>query len=132
VVGVDVKYHEWAKPELARPENRERYLQVAGRSGTFAPGAVAQLIGRSGLAVTWLEHLLALSMPQHPSGRWSWAGYVVVHPEDNSDIGEACAAYRRLLADDSTFRTVTLEQLVDGPHLPASSALRDRYLVPSL
>jgi hypothetical protein len=38
VLGVDVKYHDWLKPETPRPENLRRYLQVAERSGTFLPG----------------------------------------------------------------------------------------------
>ena len=33
--------------------------------------------------MTWLEHLLLLSMLQHPSGEWTWGRYVVVHPAGN-------------------------------------------------
>ena len=35
----------------------------------------------------WLEHLLLLSMLQHPSRTWSWGRYVVVHPAGNSELG---------------------------------------------
>ena len=38
IVGVDVNYHEWAKPEIPKPSNLRRYLEVAERSGAFAPG----------------------------------------------------------------------------------------------
>jgi hypothetical protein len=78
----------------------------------------------------WLEHLLLLSMLQHPSGQWRWGRYVVVHPAGKGDLAEACARYRALLADQSTFASVTLEALLDAGALPASTvaALGDRYL----
>jgi len=132
IVGVDVKYHERAKPETPKPENIPRYLEVAKRSGVFARGALERVKGRSDLAVMWLEHLLLLSMLQHESGAWAWARYVVVHPAGNTDVADLCARYGELLADESTFASVTLEQLLDaGVHpRPAAAALRERY-VPS-
>ena len=60
VVGVDTKYHEWLKPEIPKPSNLRRFLEVAERSGVFAEGAVEAVKGRSGLAEMWLEHLLLL------------------------------------------------------------------------
>jgi hypothetical protein len=130
IVGVDVKYHEWAKPEIPKPGNLRRYLEVAESSGAFAPGALDAVKGRSGLAVMWLEHLLLLSMLQHASGTWSWGRYVVVHPAGNTDFGDACTQYRQLLADRSTFSSTSLEELLDANALPAqtTAALRDRYL----
>jgi hypothetical protein len=130
IVGIDVNYHEWSKPETPRPQNLERYLEVARRSGAFQPSAVDALKGRSGLAVMWLEHLLVLSMLQHPSGRWSWGRYVVIHPSGNADISQAAARYGSLLADASTFASMTLEALLDTGALPDATiaALRGRYL----
>lgn len=132
IVGVDVTYHERAKPEIPKPENLHRYLQVADRSRAFAPGAVESVTARSDLAVMWLEHLLLLSMLQHESGAWSWGRYVVVHPAGNTDVAEMSARYRTLLQDDSTFSSLTLEELLDaGVHsAAAAAALRERY-VPS-
>jgi PD-(D/E)XK nuclease superfamily len=130
VVAVDTKYHERNKAEIPRPGNLPRYLDVAERSGAFAPGAVDTVKGRSELAVMWLEHLLLLSMLQHASGSWTWGRYVVVHPAGNSDVAELCTRYRGLLVDHSTFSAVTVEELLDGDALPASTtaALRGRYL----
>jgi PD-(D/E)XK nuclease superfamily len=130
MVAVSVRYHEWSKPETPRPGNLRRYLEVAERSGVFAPGATDTLARRSGLAVTWLEHLLLHSLLQHASGRWTWGRYVVVHPAGNSDLAEACALYRSLLADESTFATLTLEDVLDSGVLRADTtrALRRRYL----
>jgi hypothetical protein len=130
IVGVVTKYHEWAKPEIPKPENLWRYVEVAERAGVFASGAIDVVKGRSGLAVMWLEHLLLLSMLQHASRMWSWGRYVVVHPAGNTDFAEACARYRSLLVDEPTFASTTLEELLDGGVLPASTlaAFRDRYM----
>jgi hypothetical protein len=130
IIGVDTKYHERNKSEIPKPENLRRYLEVAERSGIFAPGALEAVQGRSELAVTWLEHLLLLSMLQHPSGAWSWGRYVVVYPAGNPDIANACARYGDLLLDRSSFSSMTIEELLDADALPrrTSGALRDRYL----
>lgn len=130
IVGVDVKYHEWLKPETPRPDNLWRYLEVAERSGAFRPGAVDEVKGKSGLCEMWLEHLLLLSMLQHASGPWAWGRYVVVHPAGNTDFEEACSRYRGLLADQATFSSVKVEELLETNVLPAqtTAALRDRYL----
>jgi hypothetical protein len=130
IVGVSVKYHDRAKPEIPKPENLRRYLEVAERSGAFQPGALDLVKGRSDLAVMWLEHLLLLSMLQHPSAAWTWGRYVVVHPAGNSDYADACARYRRLLADESTYSSMTHEELLDRKVLPVrtATALRERYI----
>lgn len=130
IVALDTNYHERAKTEIPKPSNLARYLEVAERSGVFGPEAVDAVKGRSDLAVMWLEHLLLLSMLQHASGTWKWGRYVVVHPAGNSDFADMCARYRELLADESTFAAVTVEELLDANVVPAqtATALRDRYL----
>ncbi|HEY8761301.1 MAG TPA: hypothetical protein VIP52_10370 [Candidatus Dormibacteraeota bacterium] len=131
IVGVDTKYHERMKSEIPKPSNLSRYLEVTERSGVFAPGATDAVKGRSELAVMWLEHLLLLSMLQQASGTWTWGRYVVVHPAGNSDFAAACARYRNLLVDRSTFSSVTVEELLASGVLPARTtvALRERYIL---
>jgi hypothetical protein len=130
IVCVDVKYHEWLKPETPKPSNMWRYLEVADRSGAFRPRATEEVKGRSGLCEMWLEHMLLLSMLQHSSGAWKWGLYVVVHPAANSDYADACAHYRDLLVDRSTFASATLEELLDAGVLPGPmvAVFRDRYI----
>jgi hypothetical protein len=96
----------------------------------FVPGATDALLGRSELCLMWLEHLLLLSMLQHASGAWTWGRYVVVHPAGNSDVAATCDHYRALLVDESTFSSVTLEEVLGTGALPASTvaALHDRYV----
>ncbi len=131
IIAVATKYHDWAKPETPKPENRARYLQVAERSHVFRPAAPATLTGRSGLAVTWLEHLLLLSMLQHPSKRWRWGRYLIVRPEGNVSFAHACATYSGLLTDSSTFASITLEDLLQANALPkrTNAPLKQRYLL---
>jgi hypothetical protein len=131
IIGVVTKYNDWLKPEIPKPENRARYLQVADRSGVFAPTATTRLTQRSPLAVTWLEHLLLLSMVQHASGEWTWGRYVLVHPEGNVDVITGIDQYRGLVADGSTFATMTLEDLLASHALAKRTevALRERYVV---
>ena len=131
IVAVNVKYHERNKAETPRPENLTLYSRVAKRSQVFAPGAIATLKKRGDLCVMWLEHLLLFSMLQHPSDGWTWGRYVVVHPAENCDIVDACARYRTMLADDTTFVTMTLGELLETGTLKKSTvgALRRRYLL---
>jgi hypothetical protein len=130
IVAVEVKYHERAKPETPKPRNMPRNLEVAQRSGVFAPGATDPLGGTTELAVMWLEHLLLLSMLQHASGTWSWGRYVVIHPAGNTDFTVACDRYRSLLADNATYASTTVEELLDADALPAhtTAALGERYI----
>ncbi|HEY3165545.1 MAG TPA: hypothetical protein VGJ71_14370 [Candidatus Limnocylindrales bacterium] len=130
IVAVAVLYHERAKPETPKPTNLWRYEEVAERSDVFAPGALEEVRGTSPFCVMWLEHLLMLSMLQHPSGAWSWGRYVVIHPAANSDIVDLCARYEGLLSDASTFASMTLEDLLDAGALPARTIalLGERYL----
>jgi PD-(D/E)XK nuclease superfamily len=131
IVALNVKYHERSKPEIPKPTNLPRYLEVAERSGAFEPGAIDSVKGRSDLAVMWLEHLLLLSMLQHVSATWTWGRYVVVYPTGNSDFADACARYADLLRDGSTFSSTTIEQLLDARALPpkTAKAIRARYIV---
>jgi PD-(D/E)XK nuclease superfamily protein len=132
VVAASTKYHNWAKPEMPKPRNRARNLEVAKRSGAFRKGAAEKLLERTGFCLMFLEHLLMLSMLQHRSGEWSWGRYVVVHPAGNVDYADLCERYRDFLRDDATFTSITLEDLLASNALPkaTASALRARYVVP--
>ena len=129
VVAFDVRYHDKLQRAVPKPIRMWRYVEVFERSGVFKADALAA-VNATLLTVTWLEHLLLLSMLQHPSGRCTWGRYVVVHPSENSDFADACAQYRELLVDPSTFASVTIEELLDSGALPAASvaALRERYV----
>lgn len=133
IVAVDTRYHERMKPEIPKRSNLARNREVAQRSGIFAPEALDLATTRSELAVMFLEHLLMLSMLQHPSGRWTWGRYVVVHPAGNGAIADACTRYGDLLVDRSSFAALTIEDLLAAGALPeqTATALRERYLLGS-
>ena len=130
IVALDVTYHERLKPETPKPENLWRFREVHDRSRAFLPAAWDRLHVRSDLWSPWLEHLLMLSMLQHPSGAWTWGRYVVVHPAANVEMADMCARYRALLADDATFASISLETLLAERTLPEATAraVRERYL----
>jgi hypothetical protein len=128
-LAIDVKYREVVQRNGVKPTHMPRFGEIHDRSDAFAPGTI-EVLGRSPLSLIWLEHLLLLSMLQHESGRWTWGRYVVVHPEGNTDIAQATADYRNLLADDATFTSATIEHLLSAKALApkTATALRRRYL----
>lgn len=133
VIGVETKYHEDIKAEPApNPTSRlPRYLQVAKTSGVFRHGWEVDVIGTD-LQQIWLDHLLVLSMLQHPTAGWAVGMFVVVFPAANPSVAAAVERYRSVLVnpDESAFRAVTVEDLLDAHiHTPSTEAsFRDRYL----
>jgi hypothetical protein len=131
ILGVVTKYHDRIERRDPKPTRFPRYREVAEKSSLFASGAIDQFRGKHALLVMWLEHVLVMSMLQHPSGTWRWGRYVLVHPAGNADYAQACDKYRDLLVDHSTFASMTLEELLHSGVLPSRtvSALRERYLL---
>jgi PD-(D/E)XK nuclease superfamily protein len=129
IVGVMTAYHEVNRRQPPKPTRLPRYREITDRSGFFAPGAIDAVNGTE-LIHIWLAHALVLSMLQHPSRAWRWGRLVVVHPAGNSDFADGCARYQDLLVDQSTFSSVTVEELLDAGVLPArtTTALRKRYI----
>jgi hypothetical protein len=133
IVGVVTAYHDVNRRQPPKPSRLPRYREITETSGIFGPGAIAAVNGTE-LIHIWLDHLLVLSMLQHPSRAWRSGRLVVVHPAGNTDFADACSRYRALLLDRSTFSSVTVEELLDAKVLRprTSTALRKRYLPSSL
>jgi hypothetical protein len=146
IIGIETKYHEHAVPEL-KPDSptskrpvialeklkMPRYRAIAERAvkaGIFKSNW-EDLLG-SELQQVWRDHLLLLSMLQHPGGRWTSGKYVLVHPSDNPSFAEAGEHYRDDFLDDaSTFDVLTIEALLRSATLNAAEtelAFRARYL----
>jgi PD-(D/E)XK nuclease superfamily protein len=130
VIGVEVRYHELAKREVPKPKRVAHYREIADRSGVFTANADAVVNGTA-LTVTWLVHLLVLSMLQHPNGEVRWGRFAVVYPAANTDWADLVARYASVVADASSFASLTIEDVLRSGVLPRSSAraLRDRYVV---
>jgi hypothetical protein len=114
---------------VAKPSRLTRYREITETSGVFGPEAIGAVNGPD-LIHIWLDHLLVLSMLQHPSRAWRWGRLVVVHPAGNTDFADACSRYRALLVDQSTFASATVEELLETGVLPSktTATLRERYL----
>jgi hypothetical protein len=129
IVGVVTAYHEVNRPQPPKPKRLPRYRGVTQTSGIFGPGALDAVNGTE-LIHIWLRHLLVLAMLQHPSRTWRWGRLVVVHPAGNTDYADVCSRYRPLLVDQSSFASLTVEELLDADVLPTNTttALRERYI----
>ena len=129
IVGVVTAYHEVNRRQPPKPSRLPRYREIADTSGLFRPEAIDAVNGTE-LIHIWLDHLLVLSMLQHPSRAWRWGRLVVVHPAGNEDFADACSRYQAQLVDQSTFASATVEELLDSGVLPTqtTAALRDRYV----
>jgi hypothetical protein len=130
ILGVETKYHEHCKQERVPGSDRlERYREVTARSGVMSPESMATIPGTD-LQQIWLDHLLALSMLQHASGTWAWAGFVLVHPARNPSFARAAGRYMGALTDRSSMRVSTVESLLAVDVLPTAvaSAFAERYL----
>jgi hypothetical protein len=130
IVGVATKYHERIKPREPKAIRLAHYIEITKKSRVFAPKAIDAVNGTD-LCETWLDHALVLSMLQHRSRLWKWGRFVIVHPAGNIDFVEACARYGALLRDQSSFASMTLEDLLGSGALPkrTAAAVRDRYIV---
>lgn len=107
-----------------------RYREVTERSGLF-PGDWEEQLKGTELQQFWLDHLLVLSMLQHPSRRWGWGRFVIVYPAANPSVQEAATRYRDLLKAHDTFEIRTIEELLDADVLherATAAAFRERYL----
>ena len=130
IVGVVIGYHDVNRRQPPKPSRLPQYREISERSGVFGRGWLDAVNGTE-LIHLWLDHLLVLSMLQHPSRTWSWGRLIVVHPAGNTDYTDACGRYRSLLRDSSTFDSVTMEALLDTDVLPrrTTRAVRERYLL---
>jgi hypothetical protein len=132
VVGIETKYHEDIRREQPPdPKTRlPRYRAVTEQSGIFGPGWERKVLGTD-LQQFWLDHLLVLSMLQHPAGRWEWGRFVVVYPAANVSVRDASRRYADLLAVPDTFEARTVEALLADQvlhHRATADAFRERYL----
>lgn len=136
VVGIETKYHEHCTREpLPKPETRsaERHseqtdflVDIAEKSGVFRRGWQDAVL-TTNLRQIWRDHLLALSMRQHPE-RWDVRScYVLIHPARNISFRDAAIRYQALLvAGDGSFLSRTIEEILE-PAFPAGSPTRERF-----
>ncbi len=130
IIGVETKYHEHAAAEPhPRANALARYTEVTERSEVFLPGWERAVLGTP-LQQIWQDHLLVLSMLQHPTRAWSFGRFVLLYPAGNPSFARASAAYRAVLRDPRTFEARTFEELLVAPGAiddETRLALAERY-----
>ena len=57
--------------------------------------------------------------------------YVVVYPANNPSVAEGCARYRAVLVDESSFSSVTVEELFEADVLPPPTVRRSASGTPA-
>ena len=111
--GIEVKYHENLNIGSERKhyeDHGERYDEIAEIMGCFREAKLDKLRG-SRLQQICRDHLL-MGMHKDMDG-FEDAFFVFLHPEANACCSEAVREYLKCLSDDSSFRSWTLEGLVE-------------------
>lgn len=139
VVGVETKYHEHPTAVAINPARVKRYRDVARASRLFDESTIEALIAgphnraaehADARSQIWLDHLLALSMLQHPVAAWDFVRFVLVYPDANRVWSNLAEEYRRQIDDsDSTFVATSLDELFVADVYTASynARLSERY-----
>jgi hypothetical protein len=142
VVGIETKYHEHSckekKPSTSNADARRRYdeqteflVDVAQRSGVFKPGWQGAVLDTD-LRQIWRDHLLALSMRQHPNAWTAQTRYVLLYPSRNVSFKNVAAAYAQLMVDgDASFQARVIDDVLDAAFAHGGTTkhlFRRRYL----
>lgn len=133
VIGIETKYHEHAVKERApdattrMPRYREITERAIAERRVFKQGWESRIVGTA-LQQVWRDHLLLLALLQHSSARFTDGCYVLAYPAGNTSFAALADAYTTVLDDQSTFRAVTVEELIDVDvlHQPATRAAFER------
>jgi len=128
-IGIEVKYHEDLNDQAAA--HRERYDEIADAMSAFKSEARDDLTKKP-LQQVWRDHLLAGSLLQDDAAGFDDGFFTFLYPSGNDRCSRAVGAYRACLADETTFVSWTLEDVVQaikeagaGPWI---AVFEDRYL----
>lgn len=142
VVGIETKYHEHSvretKPSASKPTSVKRYndqtdflIALADDADVFAAGWKDKVLDTD-LRQIWRDHLLALSMRQHPQEWTTDTRYVLIYPSRNVSFRAAAERYAAVLTDaEHSFRARPIEKILDAAFAhgsPTKELFRRRYL----
>lgn len=127
-LGVEVKYYESMRVSAATDRG---YATMARETGVFREECIAQLL-LPPLQQLLLDHLLALRLQAADGDQWDWGAFALLAPSENFAAADVARTYAAALKGGSTFRQITLEQLIDALEQAAPDPwvadLRHRYL----
>jgi hypothetical protein len=128
-LGVEVKYHEGLGDKPA--PHRDRYDEVAEKMRCFRRGSPDRLKTKP-LQQIWRDHLLAGALLRDQRSAYRHGVFVFLYPNDNDRCASAVQDYRACLSDETSFRSWTLERLLEAVRAasggPWAEAFADRYL----
>ncbi len=144
LVGIEVKYTERPSP-LGNGSKEDRdilnagsvYYRVMNASGIYHEGWKESLL-RDEYRQLWRDQLLGESIQQRFRERYAYATLLVLFPEGNQHVTQACKGYSRMLVHpEHTFKALTYERFIldlrahiTSPFAPWVDYLHDRYIVP--
>jgi hypothetical protein len=144
LLGIEVKYTErdyklksGSKEHRCVNDNCSRYFQVMSESRIYSPGNESHLIQDS-YRQMWRNQLLAESIIQRHSDRFSSCTLLTVYPRGNEHMAKVCKSYPLFLAmHKRKFASATYEDFIETCRSYATSAeqidwvtyLRERYIV---
>jgi len=107
------------------------YEEMARATGVFRPERLESLTAPPRQQLL-LDHLLALRMQAAHPEQWDWYRSVLLFPSGNTRCADVGSDYLGCLADDSTWSTLHLEQLLEAAEAadagPWVGEVRHRYL----
>ena len=128
-LGIEVKYAETMSGKVAR--HRARYDEVAHAMECFISESLSKLRQKP-LEQFWRNHLLVGRLALDPASGFKEGTFVVLYPTKNTDVRCAAGLYRDCLCNEATFKTWTLESvldaLVDAGGGPWVQNAKERYL----
>lgn len=142
VIGIETKYHEHCAketvPSARNPEAVRRHeaqtdflVAIAESSEAFKPGWQQRVLCTE-LRQIWRDHLLALSMREHPELWTRQTRYVLIYPGRNVSFRDAVESYAQILVQaDTSFQAFTIESVLEAAFDdddPAQGDFRRRYL----
>jgi hypothetical protein len=144
LLGIEVKYTERPYPlgkgskedhDLLDPGSA--YHRVMAAAGIYSEGCIKSLL-RDEYRQIWRNQLLGESIQQRFKDQFACATLMVLYPEGNSHVANACAGYSTFLVHpEHTFKALTYEQFLldlrkhatSTAFAPWANYLHDRYIV---
>ncbi len=116
-IGIEVKYAETLNDVPASIKGK-KYKEVAETSNVFTANGIKYLCTMpESLEQIWRDHLLALSILQHPSQKYQEGFFLYLYPKGNKECSEALSKYRKYLKSENPgengIHSIEMETLVE-------------------
>ncbi len=126
-IGVETKLSE---PFSPKEYDGQAYRRWMCKDGPWRSDALPQCKERS-VNQLWRNHLLAWALLRHEDSKYVRGCLTVIHHNEDVSCAKSVETYRKLLRDDSTFQSFSLEKIVSvwRPHAAEwAEQFEERYV----